>query len=643
MKYRTRDHRMGERTTMRTAAIGERLEDRRLFSATAFTLLPNQSVLTSTVTTLLGSLSKQGQSALNSSESSLTTHFTGTLLVSVGQGGQGTGGQGTLQFDSGSSVTAEVNGNWLPDATGNASVAAAADTAGKATVPFEGTEYVAARGLVFDASSPVINQSGGTYAVDGALQIKATAGSVAYGGVTSGTTSVVGDDATDNSGRTATLVTSGGTQTLTIPINISYSDSTSLGTVTSNYVGTIVATSPVPSASYYVKRDADAIHLDIYNNSTGTGTIADQLVYSQVSSMMLTTASAAGSITIDNSDGNAIPSGGLNLNASGNTSLLLIGSGSGDIVTQNTGQILFNSNAINYTGVTNTALDPNGGTDVLSVNAGELMLTAPTAGEGIVKRDFSSITIASGAELAQLTAANHADRALLMVGSLTIAGSVGHWTGLLDLGGNDMDLQNGSLATVTNMASAGTNFATAVFQPEGVTSSAATGDTTNLTMLGVIQNNQGGAAIYGNGTGQSAFDGTAPGASDILVKYTYFGDTNLDGKVDGSDYSRIDNGFIAKLSGWFNGDFNYDNVIDGSDYTLIDNAFNRQGASLAAAVSSQIATAPIQGNVNRLTAVCSAAYLPTPALIDASSISSAFALVPGERSRDRSIYLLNTD
>ena len=28
--------------------------------------------------------------------------------------------------------------------------------------------------------------------------------------------------------------------------------------------------------------------------------------------------------------------------------------------------------------------------------------------------------------------------------------------------------------------------------------------------------------------------------NDVLVKYTYYGDANLDGKVDGSDYSRID-------------------------------------------------------------------------------------------------------
>ena len=103
--------------------------------------------------------------------------------------------------------------------------------------------------------------------------------------------------------------------------------------------------------------------------------------------------------------------------------------------------------------------------------------------------------------------------------------------------------------------------------------------------------------MYGNGVGLGAFDGTLPGASDILVKYTYYGDANLDGKVDGSDYALIDNGYNKHLTGWYNGDFNYDGVIDGSDYTLIDNAFNTQSANLStngmiADSTSQIAAVP---------------------------------------------------
>jgi hypothetical protein len=64
------------------------------------------------------------------------------------------------------------------------------------------------------------------------------------------------------------------------------------------------------------------------------------------------------------------------------------------------------------------------------------------------------------------------------------------------------------------------------------------------------------------------------------VKYTYAGDANLNGRVDGSDFSQIDNGNIARLTGWTSGDFNYSGTVDGGDYALIDDAMANQAASL---------------------------------------------------------------
>ncbi len=125
---------------------------------------------------------------------------------------------------------------------------------------------------------------------------------------------------------------------------------------------------------------------------------------------------------------------------------------------------------------------------------------------------------------------------------------------------------------------------------EGITSSTAANDPTHLTALGVILNTNGTAsqAWY------STFDGASVTSTDVLIKYTYYGDTNLDGVIDGSDYSRIDNGYLTHLTGWASGDFNYDGVVNGSDYTLIDNAFNMQGASLAASIASPQAVATAQ-------------------------------------------------
>jgi hypothetical protein len=181
---------------------------------------------------------------------------------------------------------------------------------------------------------------------------------------------------------------------------------------------------------------------------------------------------------------------------------------------------------------------------------------------------------------------HNASATLSVLGQLTIAGSLGNWSGQRDLGNNDLDLQSGSLATVTDQVRQGYNASGGYWNGTGITSSAAATDPTFLTALGVIQNNQGGTAIY---SATHPFDGITPGPSDILIKYTYYGDANLDGKVDGSDYSRIDNGSLNHLTGWFNGDFNYDGVVNGSDYTLIDNAFNTQGAQLSAEIATPTA------------------------------------------------------
>jgi hypothetical protein len=94
----------------------------------------------------------------------------------------------------------------------------------------------------------------------------------------------------------------------------------------------------------------------------------------------------------------------------------------------------------------------------------------------------------------------------------------------------------------------------------------------------------------------TSFEGLTVPSTDILVKYTFYGDANLDGAVDGSDYTLIDAGFnsAGSLTGWQNGDFNNDGVVDGSDYTLIDNAFNTQGASLGTNPLALVAGATAQ-------------------------------------------------
>ena len=259
-----------------------------------------------------------------------------------------------------------------------------------------------------------------------------------------------------------------------------------------------------------------------------------------------------------------------------------------------------------YTGDTNvnagtlslTTTGALGKTNVYVNNGGTLALNT-TAGSGVVVRSFpGSLQINGGGLLTVATAASHNDRQVIVPASFNN-------NGLIDLGNSDMDLpSNVGYQNISNQIAAGYNGGL-WSGTTGITSSAAANNPTHLTTLGVIVNDNGsGSPLYGSGgTIASAFSTITPADGDVLVKYTYYGDANLDGKVDASDYSQIDNSYLSEMtnggsiSGWFNGDFNYDGVINGSDYTLIDNAFNTQGASLAADIAGPdaVTTAEISG------------------------------------------------
>jgi hypothetical protein len=175
----------------------------------------------------------------------------------------------------------------------------------------------------------------------------------------------------------------------------------------------------------------------------------------------------------------------------------------------------------------------------------------------------STLTIGAGTTLA----------ANAVSGAVIIAGSTGRWTGRLDLGAGSADLTGTTLAAVTDQVRQGFDYASgAKWDGQGITSSAAGSDSTHVHALGIAAGPSG----------------------DVLVKYTVFGDANLDGKVDGSDYTLIDagNASAGRLTGWAAGDFNYDGVVDGSDYALIDNAFNSQAKPDAAATTTAVVAVP---------------------------------------------------
>ena len=101
-------------------------------------------------------------------------------------------------------------------------------------------------------------------------------------------------------------------------------------------------------------------------------------------------------------------------------------------------------------------------------------------------------------------------------------------------------------------------------------SDAAAGNTT----LAIAEASQ----VFGIANTQTAsFGGEAVDATSVLIKYTYGGDANLDGKFNIDDYVKIDTGIAAAVTGWSNGDFNYDGKVNIDDYVIIDSHVGTQG------------------------------------------------------------------
>jgi hypothetical protein len=173
----------------------------------------------------------------------------------------------------------------------------------------------------------------------------------------------------------------------------------------------------------------------------------------------------------------------------------------------------------------------------------------------------------------RLTMANNGNR-LLKVGSVGVTSG-----GTIDLGDNDMQVTGGTTAgQVTGLIAAAR--AGGAWTGSGITSSAARARADHASTLGILT----GAEYHAVAGAAATFDGQPVANADVLVKYTWYGDTDLNGRVNFDDYVRTDNGFNNHLTGWLNGDFDLNGLVNFDDYVLIDLAFNSQSGTLGRAL-----------------------------------------------------------
>jgi autotransporter-associated beta strand protein len=226
--------------------------------------------------------------------------------------------------------------------------------------------------------------------------------------------------------------------------------------------------------------------------------------------------------------------------------------------------------------------DSTGAAALAKTGAGTATLTAvntytggTTVNEGVLRVGVNG-TVANGNVSATGTgtlAVSAGRTDALKVASLTI-----NTNGRVDLNDNDLVVTNAAYSTIRGYISAGRNGG--AWTGIGLTSSAARNATPKNTTLGALTGAEY-TSVGGNGT----FSNQSYAPTDVLVKYTYYGDTDFNGLVNFDDYSRTDAGFNNNRSGWLNGDFDGNSTVNFDDYSLIDLAFNTQSGSLRTAMA----------------------------------------------------------
>jgi autotransporter-associated beta strand protein len=132
----------------------------------------------------------------------------------------------------------------------------------------------------------------------------------------------------------------------------------------------------------------------------------------------------------------------------------------------------------------------------------------------------------------------------------------------------------------------------------------------DLISLGVIRNSDLDITTGLPGSTYATFGGQPVTPDDVLVRYTYTGDGNLDGAVTFDDYAAMDAAFFETISnvGWATGDINFDGLINFDDYAVVDQAFFQQGPPLA----SDVPAAPMFFQAASATSIVA---VPEPATV----------------------------
>ncbi|HSV15445.1 MAG TPA: SdrD B-like domain-containing protein, partial [Tepidisphaeraceae bacterium] len=303
-----------------------------------------------------------------------------------------------------------------------------------------------------------------------------------------------------------------------------------------------------------VRRASDKSTIQVFDNIPTTGSPSYTAPALTLGQFRIDGGGGDDTVTFDFTNGTPFTTFGFSYTGgSGSNSLLLTAAtGVHSVVAAAASGITFDSTTVPFA-VQNLLVDPAGGSDFLGVAGMIVTVPANAAGSGIVARTFLRLSVSAGGIVRFADAASPLDRTVAVVTSTSLPISLNQ--GSIDLGGNDMIIRSGNLATIASLLQNGLNMASGGhWNGIGIQSSTAAAHVN--TALGVLQNVTSG----------SLFDRQTLAANDVTIKYTLNADADLNGGVDVGDLGKLATNYgVSTGATWSQGDFNYDGKVDVGD------------------------------------------------------------------------------
>jgi autotransporter-associated beta strand protein len=155
----------------------------------------------------------------------------------------------------------------------------------------------------------------------------------------------------------------------------------------------------------------------------------------------------------------------------------------------------------------------------------------------------------------------------LTISTLATAGS-----GQFDITDNSLVIRGMTPAQVQAAITSGAG-ATGAWTGPGINSGNAAADANHVTAVGFASNGVLNRTEFKGVSGLTA--------TDVLVKYTYYGDSDLNGATTLDDYTLFLNGYQTAGNTWVQGDYDYSGLVTLDDFTLFLAGYQQQGAPLS--------------------------------------------------------------